>query len=294
MNFDSDTQNYTRGTRDDEDKLKEEPIPDDLHTSLLRLPNSIKPNKPETFDGRPKTSVETWLFSLEHFNLFHGMNDTTLVYYAASLFVDNAMNWWRLRRIAEEEGTLETIESWHVFREELIIQFKPINAEKTARDKLAALKQLTSVSDYVNNFRRIMLDIPNYGDNNKLDTFTRGLKYEIRKEIETREPLTFEKAAGLAERLDSINQQRVRNEYDTKQQSQFRQSQFRPQYAQRNVRPPTPMEIDSIQTRKLSEVDKQLLRQKGCCFYCRKPGHMALNCPAKGRSNVTPLNSQNQ
>ena len=293
MNFDLNP-NITRRVRDKEDKHKEEPNPEDFDASILRLPNSIKPNKPETFDGGLETSVETWLFSLENFNVFYEMNDSTLIYYATSLLVGNAMNWWRLRRIAEEEGTLGIIEAWHIFKEELIAQFKPINAEKTARDKLAVLKQSTSVRDYANSFRKIMLDIPNYGESNKLDTFTRGLKYELRKEVETREPATFEKAAGIAERLDSITQQRNRNEYEPKQQSQFRQSQFRPQYTQRIVRATNPMEIDTIQTSKLSEMDKQLLKKKGCCFYCRKPGHIALDCPAKRRNNVTPLNSQNQ
>jgi Retrotransposon gag protein len=54
------------------------------------------------------------------------------------------------------------------------------------------------------------------------------------------------------------------------------------------------MDVDTISTRNpLSEDEKKRLMAEGCCFFCKKQGHMSRGCPKKlGQSTNTPSSSQ--
>jgi hypothetical protein len=161
------------------------------------------------------------------------------------------------------------ISSWDEFKALIGAHFKPINSVKAARDKLANHRQTRSVQEYTYRFRQIILEIPSMSEDEKLDRFTRGLKPQTRNEVELREPSSLDELVRIAERFDSIS-------FQTNQREPERRYVPRPAFVRND-----PMEIDNIQYKKLSDHEKETLRKNGDCFYCRKHGHRAIDCPEK-------------
>ena len=252
-------------------------------SSQGRLP--FKPIKPEFFDGSSKPPIDAWLFQLDQYNASCPMKETSLILFATTLLRDHALQWWRTRLRQEERQGQNPLESWEEFKEIITTQFKQFNSVKIARDKMATLKQTTSVMAYAHRFRQLVNEIPSMTDEDDLvDRFLRGLKLPIRRSVEMHEPETLDKAMRLAERHDNISQHQSNRDTEWKQ----------PFFSQRYNKSPDAMEIDAIGFGKLTDKEREILKQKRCCFYCRKPGHVAQLCPAKGRNKQHPLNSESQ
>jgi hypothetical protein len=228
----------------------------------------LKPNAPPTFNGRE--NVHNWLFQVENFLKGHeSVRNEQAVTYAASLFEKDAAMWWRLQ--SESKDSFETLSSdWGMFKTSLELAFQQINPTKRARDQLASLKQRTSVRAYVGEFRRILLEIGDMSESEKLDRFVRGLKQDVRKEVELREPTSFDEAARKADRYDSISFGLYRRDAGFTRVAPVRST-------------PEPMEICQIREArpKLTDELRQQLRRAGKCFFCRKQGHKINECPER-------------
>jgi hypothetical protein len=128
--------------------------------------------------------VDNWLFQFNQFyEASNVTNDWERVTYAASFLRGPALTWWQTRREQVATGHEALIQTWEDFSTSIKEAFKPINATKAARDKLAKLRQRTSVQDYITEFRNLTLLIPDMSDGDKLDRFLRGLKFPIQKEL---------------------------------------------------------------------------------------------------------------
>src|SRR6478736_5760420 len=69
----------------------------------------------------------------------------------------DAQLWYSQKRMYEAE---ELPQDWDDLKVLLRKEFVPINSVIQARDKLASLVQGGSVTDYINEFRRLKLQIP--------------------------------------------------------------------------------------------------------------------------------------
>ena len=74
----------------------------------------------------------------------------------------------------------------------------PSDSKKSARNKFKRLHQRRSVLEYFGAFRDTTLCIPGISDEERLDSFTDGLKHDIRFEVDKANPPTFEDAAHIA------------------------------------------------------------------------------------------------
>ena len=187
------------------------------------------------------------------------------------LLRDNAAIWWRSHVEDADIHVVDMITDWRSFKNALTDQFKPVNAIKTARDKLASIKQVKSVQEYSANFRSLVLEIPGITEDEKIDRFSRGLKDNVRLEVELREPATLNEAIKVADRYDTI----------TSQHNKARPESVKRQTALPAPTGPIPMDIDNSRYRKLTEKDKEQLMKNRAYFYCRKLGRMISSCPAK-------------
>src|ERR1700760_4337975 len=125
---------------------------------------------------------------------------------AATYLEGNAATWWRSLVMQTDDRTGDGI-SWNDFQQGLISMFKPVNAKKIARDKLASLKQTNSVAKYNFDFTQLCLEINDIHESEKLDKYVRGLKEKIRVEVELAEPTTLAQAMSKAHRIDNITYQ---------------------------------------------------------------------------------------
>lgn len=142
---------------------------------------SIKLPAPEKYDGTRSTKViENWFASVERYlSLSQHKNNPDIWYmYAASYFSDNAQTWWRRQQEAKVR-----VGSWQHFKEMVLNEFKPKNAHRAARDRLAMLKQTSTVSAYLNEFQDIWLEIPSMTDDEAYDHFWRGLTPRARTDV---------------------------------------------------------------------------------------------------------------
>ena len=256
-----------------EDKIKglQDSLSEQRAANTSSFP-SFKPIRPDTFRGcQDKTLVEAWLFQLHQYFEICSVSERSQVPFAASLLRDNAALWWRCHVEQADNNHEELITTWKDFKKALIDQFKPVNAVKTARDKLANLKQAKSVQEYVNKFRSLILEIPGITEDEKIDRFIRGLKEKIRMEVELREPTTLNETIRISDRYDTIT-----FKYHKQQPESIRKSQETPVYLV-----PASIELDNYKFTKLTDQERDRLLKTGACFFCRKPGHMAYSCPMK-------------
>ncbi|CAI5475466.1 unnamed protein product [Closterium sp. Yama58-4] len=238
--------------------------------SVVGSTSHVRASLPDTFvPGKGQPVVRRWLFLVEEYlRLSHVAGDEWAPF-AGTLLRGSAVAWWQSVRPA--------IQIWQQFKEALVASYEPINAMAKARDRLANLRQRTSVADYIADFRDISTEISDLSTAEALDKFKRGLKDDVRMEVEVQGCSTLEEMARVAERYDEIHFGSRRSRFN--RGMRFSPNMFQPiQGEQRGGAGPTPMELDTI--------DRNKEKRKGFagnCFKCGKRGHKALNCPTKSR-----------
>ena len=194
--------------------------------------------------------------------------------------------------------------TWEMFETAVKGEFQPLDNEKVARDKLADLVQIRSVSAYVGVMRDLRIQISDLSDKDLLHKFTRGLKPNIRKEVELRDPTTLDDAIKIAERADVMemghrtNRRPPSNYYNGGQRqtpaNNFggqRQQGFNGprQFNQGRYNGPAPMELGAMQgTRDNRRTDYTNVE----CYNCHQKGHIARRCPNVHANNSTKAGRQ--
>jgi hypothetical protein len=160
--------------------------------------------------------------------------------------------------------------------------FQPPNHHQHLRDSWFKLKQTGSVAQYVHEFRALRLQLMT-SDDEALDKFVRGLKFNTRREVMIRNPDTVEEAIRIADRFDMV----------------ITHDSVPLGGVPGPLTPVTstgvqPMELDRITIgvpgKKLSTGEIERLKAARACFYCYKPGHMAKDCRLKKRQQ--PITSR--
>lgn len=252
---------------------------------------NLKPNKPETFDGRRDfITVSSWLFKVEQYlsltqlsNPAAPISDQNRIAFASSFLTSTAASWWFT--IVQSN---QVPSSWNNFRTLLLQEFVPHDHERRARDKLRRLKQTQSVSKYLSEFRNSTLMISDVSAGEMFDRFVQGLKREIRVEVLKSQCSTFEEAAKIALRVDSALWS-----------TSFPQESFRRGTYGSNSQQPLPMEIGNMQKNDLTEEQKRQRAtdlKNNACVVCHKKKCRPWICsrsPPKGRiSNMELSNNQ--
>ena len=133
---------------------------------------TIKLRKPEPFRG--KGSIQSWITHMENYT--RGSSPQESFSIAISYLDGNAHEWWIVHQSTEEGNA---INEWSPLKDALLKIFQSLNKVKIARDKLAKWRQVKDVTVFNEDFLRIILDIPNISEEEKIDRYTRGLKPRI-------------------------------------------------------------------------------------------------------------------
>ena len=246
-----------------------------------RTPYPPKPPKPDTFDGRRGSNIETWAHQVAAYFAAAKITDPEMQYhYAVTLLRGDAATWVRTRDAHAARQRTPVLERFADLVDGLRRQFKPVNADRVARDQLSRLRQDRSVQEYVARFRNICLEISDLSDSEQLDRFIRGLKRAAQRELELHRPDSFDVAVEVGERADAV-EWRLRNRNTTS--SSYVTNSYRQRYKQDN-HGPVPMELGSVRkTTPLTDAEREKILENNGCFYCRElnVNHRAANCPKK-------------
>jgi hypothetical protein len=261
----------------------------------LQPPVRVKPAKPRGYSADRGSDPDVWLFQFEQYAELMGLADSQKVQLAATYLEGPVAVWWRsVATQLQNQVPPNNVLTWGAFKQQLVGQFKPIDSTKMARDQLANLKQMGSVQRYNTEFNRLVLEAGNVGPVEALDRYTRGLKPEIRMEVELANITSVQQAQVKAQRVDSI----------TWQSHSGGRPFYPPALTNSSYAPMDISTIQSIGTPKqdtgidnvntmvtrinrprsqqyappMTREEFQRCRKNGLCLKCKKPGHTARFC----------------
>lgn len=163
----------------------------------------IKP--PSNYAGSA-LALDSWMREMtQQFTWYRITSNTERVAMACAHLSGAALDWW-WSLSATEQAPLAASESQFVAA--LRARFQPVNSAQTARLALDRLQQGSrqSVHDYTVNFRRLLSDVPDMCDADRLHRYVQGLQPRIQQRLLENGVDTLDKAIAMAARVGSLSQ----------------------------------------------------------------------------------------
>ena len=200
------------------------------------------------------------------------------VWHISNFFEEDAAVWWRLQCDKFKRGLATVPTKWTELEGQLIAQFQIFNHVTDVRDKFHALRQTTSVSNYINRFRALVVELPDETEGNQIYQFLKGLKPEIQARTRTHKPRSLTEAMDIADEADRAHYHAYKSAGFTDREGSYLD------VTPRMPSGPTPMEVNSVSINSVSVVvrtpaEMKRLREEKRCFNCRETGHALQDCP---------------
>ena len=194
------------------------------------------------------------------------VGEEEVVAFASTLLTGSAANWWYIVcQINEEPHTFQE------FVNALRAEFIPLDHIRRARNYLSRLRQISSVSVNLSQFRNATIPITGIIDDEKLDLFLFGLKTDIQVEVLKADPKTFDDAAYKALCIDSAM-------FSVRKYQSYFVNRFQSSSSFKSSPTPTKMEIGNIRSKGVGSSMSNKFEQRkeditnNACFTCHKPG----------------------
>ena len=224
--------------------------------SLSQTSPSVKrvTKEPNIFHGNPSEFKE-WVFTVELALKCSPQGDPeNQVNFAASYLAGNARLWL----ISSMEAG-EQFSDWHSLKSALARVYGPHYDGERVRLDMFSIQQRGSIESYVTEFSRLSLQVPELDELSRALLFVKGLHGNMRTLVVKEHPTILSAAVQAALAVAS--------------DSRFQRTP--PLATAPGFAPPS----GSRKLTKLSPEERETLRAQGGCFACRRPGHMAQNCP---------------
>jgi hypothetical protein len=245
-------------------------IPETVGDSVVRSRNKIHV-KPKEFNGTNNENVVTWLSILEEVMTNHSIIDAERVSLAASLLGGTALQWFVNLKLKNLRPA-----SWNDFKEQITLQFQPIDFQENLRQQLLHLRQQHALQEYIYAFRNLIGQVNAMDELTQVMLFINGLSSNTGLYVRSKHPQTVEAAIREATTYDNVMtiSKNTHIKYDpfletssTVELNAINTQQQRHRYS-------TPFN---------STTTKDDCFKFGLCFYCKEAGHRALKCPKKGQ-----------
>lgn len=247
---------------------------------------NVQAAKPRTYNGSLGSDPSVWLFQYQQYVDVLAVPQSSWVRLAATYLDGKAATWWR-GLVKQNHDNVNEI-TWDQFKQNLVAVFKPVSSSKIARDKLAVLKQDRSVNLYNSQFTELVLEIDNIAESEKLDRYIRGLKRDVKIEVEKSEPNTLVDAMRIAQRYDSISFYSRQTAYSPNYHLSSGNNSYAPMdvsaigsksnFSSRNSNSQGKGSKQSTPLQKLSREEFTYCQRNKLCLRCKEPGHLARGC----------------
>jgi hypothetical protein len=190
----------------DEDITMATPVSSINAVSSSGFPRRVR--EPEVFNGeRDGITLNSWIYSLElYFDLVKITDTQEKLLVGLSLLRNDAQLWHSQMMAFDREHAPR---NWEQFTAALRAEFIPVDALARARDRMASLTQVSNVTSYINEFRRLLLQIPDMTPGVALDKFVRGLKTSLRYAVRSHFPKSLEEAQRIALAIEGAGEEEV-------------------------------------------------------------------------------------
>lgn len=252
-----------------------------------------KPSAPGKYSGtRSMLELDNWAFAITQYLNLVTMEEDKKVLLLSTFLIGEALLWFRTFTMGFVLTDTETI-TWNNVLLQLRAYFTPPNIHDTLMDEWVALRQKTTVSNYVADIRALQLQIPDLTHAQILDKFVRGLRQKTKIEIKLRAPRTFEEAIELADRYDRIvygTPDTMERTFIPQQIGHFHrrtpggQGRFQFQKPSNNFHTdPDAMQLDAARVRdkrfNKTPNNKSIDYSNVTCWNCNQKGHFSSKCP---------------
>ncbi|XP_075494726.1 uncharacterized protein LOC142532291 [Primulina tabacum] len=259
------------------------PVQTDVYDRFRRL------IPPEFMGSTDPAVAEEWIKSLESIFSYLHMEDADKATCAIFLLTKHARIWWESARVALPVGPL----TWGTFKTVFYNKYfsKDVRAKK-ASDFLNLKQGTMSMTEYIQQFEAGVQYVPYIAqdDTSKGEHFMRGLRSEIKRDVRMSKVATYGEIVERALMAEQDEQDIDRDRQQRKQQY-FQKSQgtgqgkktdnrgTRPEES-RGKGPPPRKEQDTPPCPKCSKLHGgKCMQGSNVCYRCKKPGHLAKNCP---------------
>ena len=140
--------------------------------------------------------MDGWLFSLERYFKKHNTRRADRVDCAGDFLRESALT--TFRSIENWESV-----SWEQFRSTFYTHYQAQNLQRVLRHKLSKLRQVDTISSYIDEFNKIMNQIRNMSEEDKIEYFVSGLNRETSNMVAFEEPASLVEAKALATKVET-------------------------------------------------------------------------------------------
>ncbi|XP_028062320.1 uncharacterized protein LOC114265704 [Camellia sinensis] len=265
------------------------------HCGGMEFPR-VRVPEPRAYSGaRHAKELNNFLFDMEqYFKAMKAEVKETRISMATMYLSGDAKLWWWTKHDEIQHG-LCTIETWEQLKHELKLQFFPENAKYNAQRPLQDLKHTSTITEYVKQFSRLMLDIKDMSEKDKLFFFLEGLKSWAKVELQRQRVKDLAYAQAVAECLTNYAEPNQRDSGSPHKSRGGGKSQGRgiPKSGGANTSTSKTHSCGGQWQQKSygdkAKAPQQFSTNKAkvpiACFLCNRP-HRSSKCPQKHALNV--------
>lgn len=270
-----------RGTLDDDETSRTSGPP------RTKVP---KPDTPRSFTGKRNDWITFLLQAMIYFRHYpdYFKDDTNKCIHFLGWFEGDTVRPWA-NSILITIGTpkeSELLTNWNKLLEVAAGLWGPINEKQTAQDRLAQLKQDSTIAVYTAKFQSIA-HLSEYNDEALLQAYYKGLKSEIKDMmVSITRPTNLNDMLAAAIDFEARILERARERKAEEQHSKNRNTNERTTV--RALRTPAEEETQKVDVKalRLSDEERTKRMREGRCFRCDETGHLAKDCPKKPKNPV--------
>ena len=261
---------------------------------------SMKLGKPPRFGGKP-SEANAWIRTMRTFLFLQQtpLDNDTCVIWASTFLEASAAQWYQALVAQAHEDPSAGFTCWSEFEQAFKNQFEERFPADRARDRLAYIRQRTSVAAYVSEFTSLLVHLPFREEGDNIHSFMRGLKPHLAEKVAMAMPSTLQEAINLALKVDgaamhvarmlrTVSPSTVHYEGPTpmdcgnitleEEVSKDVDLTAVNTVTARRYSTATPAS-NSAPLKPLTPEERQRLIRENKCFRCRQPGHIARECP---------------